>query len=86
MANVKIPSPLRKFTNGKGEVKVEGKNINEIIDNLEKSYPGIKDRIIDEKGEVRKFINIYINGEDIRFLNKLETKVNDNDEILIVPS
>lgn len=85
MVNVKIPTPLRRLTNQKGEVQIEGNTIIEIIDNLEKSYPGIKKRLLDETGKVRKFINIYVGDEDIRFLQKEETKI-EGKEVSIVPA
>lgn len=86
MTTVKIPSILRKFSNGKGNVECEGNNVKEIIENLNVVCPGIRDRIFDEKGNIRRFVNIYINKNDVRFLNGLETKVNKADEILIVPA
>ena len=85
MVNVKIPTPLRKFTNQQGEVQAEGNNIIELIDNLEIKFPGIKKRLLDETGEIRKFINIYIGEEDIRFLKGKETTI-DGKEVTIVPS
>ncbi|OHB72417.1 MAG: molybdopterin synthase sulfur carrier subunit [Planctomycetes bacterium RBG_16_41_13] len=85
-ATVRIPTPLRTFTNGVEEVKVEGKNIGEIISNLEANYKGIKERICDESGQIRRFINFYLNDEDIRFLNNLETPVKDGDYISVVPA
>lgn len=83
---VRIPTPLRTFTDGVEEVKVEGKNIGEIISNLEANYKGIKERICDESGQIRRFINFYLNDEDIRFLNNLETPVKDGDYISVVPA
>ena len=83
---VRIPTPLRTFTDGVDEVKVEGKNIGEIISNLEANYKGIKERICDESGQIRRFINFYLNDEDIRFLNNLETPVKDGDYISVVPA
>lgn len=85
MVNVKIPTPLRKFTNQLGEVEVNGSRVTEIIDNLEKKYPGIKKRLLDETGKIRKFINIYVGEEDIRFLQKEQTKI-EGKEVTIVPS
>jgi molybdopterin synthase sulfur carrier subunit len=85
MVNVKIPTLLRRFTNQQGEVQIEGNTIIEIIDNLEKSHPGIKKRLLDETGKVRKFINIYVGDEDIRFLQKEETKI-EGKEVSIVPA
>ena len=83
---VRIPTPLRTFTNGVEEVKVEGKNIGEIISNLEANYKGIKERICDDSGQIRRFINFYLNDEDIRFLNNMETPVKDGDYISVVPA
>ncbi|GJQ60003.1 MAG: MoaD/ThiS family protein [Candidatus Scalindua sp. AMX11] len=84
--NVRIPTPLRSLTNGSDEVSVEGSTIKEVVDNLESSYQGIKERICDENGQIRKFINFYVNEEDIRFLNNQETAVKDGDQISIVPA
>ncbi len=83
---VRIPTPLRKLTNGKDEVFAEGKNISEVIDNLDKEYPGLKERICDESGNVRRFVNIYVNDEDIRFKENLLTEVRDGDEVSIIPA
>lgn len=83
---VKIPTPLRKLTQGAGELETSGKNIMEIINSLEKNYPGIKDRLCDGTGELRRFVNIYVNQEDIRFLKGKETGLKDGDEVSIVPA
>jgi MoaD family protein len=81
----RIPTPLRTLTEGKDEVEAKGSTVREVIDNLEGNYPGIKDRLCDDKG-VRRFVNIYQNEEDIRFLDSLETAVKDGDSISIVPA
>ncbi len=86
MATVRIPTPLRKLTEGKEEVAAAGATIGEIITSLEASYPGIKARICDENGAVRRFVNIFANDEDIRFLQNLDTPVKDSDEVSIVPA
>lgn len=86
MATVRIPTPLRKLTSGKEEVSATGGTIGELITSLETQYPGIKERICDETGKVRRFVNIFANDEDIRFLKNLETPVKDSDEISIVPA
>jgi molybdopterin synthase sulfur carrier subunit len=83
---VRIPTPLRKITNGSDEVIAEGANISEVIEDLEKNYPGIKERICEENGELRRFVNLYLNDEDIRFKENLETKLSDNDELSIIPA
>lgn len=86
MATVRIPTPLRKLTDGKEEVTSEGATISAIIESLEQNHPGIKARICDESGKVRRFVNIFVNDEDIRFAKNLETEVSDSDEISIVPA
>lgn len=86
MANVRIPTPLRKYTQGKEEVAVPGANVRELLTNLESAYPGIKERICDEAGAVRRFVNVYVADEDIRFLENLDTAVKDSDEVSIVPA
>ncbi|HUS65444.1 MAG TPA: ubiquitin-like small modifier protein 1 [Kofleriaceae bacterium] len=86
MANVRIPTPLRKLTEGKEEVTVSGTTVGEVITSLEAAYPGIKARICDETGAVRKFVNIFANDEDIRFLKNLDTPLKDSDEVSIVPA
>ncbi len=83
---VRIPTPLRTLTNGSEEVTVEGNSIKEVIDNLETNHNGIKERICDENGQIRRFINFYLNDEDIRFKDNQETPVNDGDQISIVPA
>lgn len=83
---VRIPTPLRKLTEGQQEVPAEGKNIGEVLKSLEVKYPGIQERIFDEGGNVRRFVNVYINEEDIRFLKNLESSVKDGDEVSIVPA
>ncbi len=82
---VRIPTPLQKLTNGKAEVECRAKNIIELVDELEKDYPGVKERLSDG-GKIRRFINIYVNEEDIRFVNKEETTLKDGDVISIVPA
>ncbi len=86
MTNIKIPTPLRNLTKGAGEVEINGDSITALIENLNKQYPGIRDRLMDEKNNLRRFVNIYVNGDDIRFLKGLDTKVKDVDEVSIVPA
>ena len=86
MAIVRIPTPLRKLTGGAEEVNAAGKNVGELIGELEKKYPGIKERICDESGSVRRFVNIFVKDEDIRFLQNLDTPIKDGDEVSIVPA
>jgi len=86
MAIVRIPTPLRKLTGGAEEVTASGKSVGELIGELEKKYPGIKERICDESGSVRRFVNIFVKDEDIRFLQNLETPLGEKDEVSIVPA
>lgn len=83
---VRIPTPLRKLTGNQSEIEIDGETVESLIGNMEASYPGIKDRICDESGKVRRFINIYINEEDIRFLDGTGTTVKTGDRIAIVPA
>ena len=86
MANIKIPSPLLKLTNNQSEVKVEGSDIKSLLANLESQHPGFHERLYDENGALRRFINIYVNEEDIRFLEGENTPVKDGDEVSIIPA
>jgi len=86
MIKVRIPTPLRKLTGGCGAVTVEANDVTTLIDVLEKTYPGLKERLCDEQGEVRRFINIYINQEDIRFQKGAQTALKSGDEVSIVPA
>ena len=83
---VRIPTPLQRLTKNQEEVSVEGATVQEIIMNLEKSYPGIRERICDEQGNLRRFVNIYVNEEDIRFLKGDKTALKDGDEVSIIPA
>lgn len=82
---VRVPTPLQKLTNGKAEVECSVKNVLELVEALEKDYPGMKERLSDG-GKIRRFINIYVNEEDIRFANKEETTLKDGDVVSIVPA
>ena len=86
MATVRIPTPLRKYTEGKEAVTVAGATVRELLDNLESSHPGIGERVRDDKGAVRRFVNIFVRDEDIRFLDGLDTPVGTSDEISIIPA
>ena len=83
---VRIPTPLRRVTNGLDKASVDGDNLVQIIDSLEAQYPGMRERLCDESGDLRHFVNIYINGEDVRFLEGLETSISAGDEVSIVPA
>jgi molybdopterin synthase sulfur carrier subunit len=83
---VRIPGPLRKITEGADKVQMEGENLAQLIAGLEAQYPGMQERLLDENGELRYFVNLYLNNEDIRFLDGLKTAINSGDEISIVPA
>jgi len=83
---VRIPTPLRRYTGGAEEVSIEGASIMAVIDEMEAKHPGIKERLCDEQGRVRRFVNIYVNGDDIRFLDGPGTPVKVGDEVSIVPA
>jgi molybdopterin synthase sulfur carrier subunit len=83
---VRIPTPLRRFTGDQSDVQVEGTSVGEVVDNLESAYGGIRERLLDEAGSVRRFVNIYVNDEDIRFLDGIRTPVKDGDSLTIVPA
>ena len=84
--HVRIPTPLRRFTSGAEEVSATGATVAALVEDLERSHPGLKERICDEQGKVRRFVNIFVNGDDIRFLNNLETVTKAGDEVSIVPA
>ncbi len=83
---VRIPTPLRPLTRGQSEVKVEGETVAALIDNLEAHYQGVRERLCEESGNVRRFINIYVNEEDIRFLDGTATALKARDEVSIIPA
>ena len=86
MIKVRIPTPLRPLTKGQGEVEANAGSVMEMIETLNSAHPGLKDRLCDESGELRRFVNIYVNEEDIRFLKGKETSLKDGDEVSIVPA
>ncbi len=83
---VSIPTPLRNLTGNQELVTATGITIGTLLADLEKQFPGIGERLLDDKGQVRRFVNIYVNGEDIRFLQDKETSIKDSDEVSIVPA
>ena len=83
---VRIPTPLQKLTNNQAEVQCEAKNVNELLAGLEKQYPGIKERLCDGEGKLRRFVNLYVNEEDIRFLQGQDTALKSGDDISIIPA
>lgn len=84
--SVRIPTPLRKLTGGADEVAVDGTTVGEVIESLEAAHPGLKERLCDDAGEIRRFVNVYVNDEDVRFLEGRATALKDGDELSIVPA
>ena len=83
---VRIPTPLRRVTDGQDKVDTNGATLRETIDSMESQFPGIKERLCDENGDLRNFVNVYVNGEDVRFLDGIDSATGDGDEISIVPA
>ncbi|GAB4376777.1 MAG: MoaD/ThiS family protein [Elainellaceae cyanobacterium] len=83
---VLIPTPLQKFTRDQATVECSGGNVVEVLDALEQNFPGIKARLCDDQGELRRFVNFYVNSEDIRFLEGKNTQLKEGDELSIVPA
>jgi molybdopterin synthase sulfur carrier subunit len=83
---VRVPTPLQKVTSGKSEVSASGATVKDALADLEKNYPGLRERLYSEDGELRKFINIYVNEEDIRFLDSENSSIKDGDVISIIPA
>lgn len=83
---VKIPTPLRNLTGDASEYTAQSDSLTALVDELEGTYPGMRERLVDEGGELRRFVNLFVNGEDIRFLQGLETTLKEGDEVSIVPA
>ena len=86
MPTIRIPTPLRKYTQGREEVTVAGATVGAVLEALERDAAGIRERILDDAGKVRRFVNIFVGEEDIRFLEGLQTAVKEGDEVSIVPA
>lgn len=83
---VRIPTPLRRMTNGEAKVEIESSSVGDLVEKLDAAYPGFKARLVDENGDLRYFVNIYLDGEDVRFLQGLETSIKPGAEVSIVPA
>jgi sulfur-carrier protein len=83
---VRIPTPLRALTKGTADVQAKGDTVDDLIGDLERQFPGLRERLVDEAGELRRFVNIYVNQEDIRFMDNRATTLKDGDEVAIVPA
>ena len=84
--SVRIPTILRTYTGGASEVSAEGGTLAEVLDNLDRTTPGIRGRIIDEAGELRRFVNVYVGNDDVRFLDNLTTATPDGSQISVIPA
>jgi MoaD family protein len=83
---VKVPAILRSHTGGEGRVDGEGATVREVLDDLEERYPGIRARLVTDEGALHRFVNVYVNDEDVRYLGALETEVRDGDVVSILPA
>lgn len=86
MVSVRIPTPLRKLSADRDELEIEASSVSALVEELDKECPGMKDRLCDESGNVRRFINLYVNNEDIRFLDGADTELKDGDTVSIIPA
>ena len=86
MATIRIPTPLRRLTGGQAKVQASGGTIAEMVQVLDKNYPGLKDRLVDETGEIKRFVNVFVNGTEIRTLQGEATALADGDEVSIIPA
>jgi sulfur-carrier protein len=84
--SVRIPTALRRFTAGAEEVVASGNTVGQIVNDLERQFPGFKTTLCDEAGRTRRYVNLYVNGDDIRFLKSLDTEVKEGDVILVIPA
>jgi molybdopterin synthase sulfur carrier subunit len=84
--SVRIPTILRTYTGGQSEVSADGGTLAEVLENLDGSYPGIKARILDDQGAIRRFVNVYVGNDDVRFLDALDTKTSDGAQISVIPA
>jgi molybdopterin converting factor small subunit len=84
--SVRVPTILRPYTQGASEVSVEGSTLSEVLESLDTSYPGIKSRVLDESGELRRFVNVYVDNDDVRFAEGLQTTIADGGQVSIIPA
>ncbi|HET6626312.1 MAG TPA: MoaD/ThiS family protein [Nocardioidaceae bacterium] len=84
--SVRIPTILRTYTNGASEVSADGATLSEVIDSLDTSYPGIRGRILDDQGAIRRFVNVYVGNDDVRFLDALDTKTPEGAQVSVIPA
>ncbi len=85
-STVRVPTILRSYTDGASEVTADGATLGEVLDSLDASYPGMKGRIVDEQGELRRFVNVYVGNDDVRFLDGLDTPVHEGSQVSVIPA
>ncbi len=85
-STVRVPTILRSYTEGASEVTADGATLGEVLDSLDASYPGMKGRIVDEQGELRRFVNVYVGNDDVRFLDGLDTPVHEGSQVSVIPA
>ena len=83
---VKIPTQLRTLTEGRDQVEADGQSLQQVIDALERNHPGLQKRVLDDTGQLRRFVNVYVDGEDVRFLKGLDTEISERSEVAIIPA
>lgn len=86
MATIFVPTPMRKITGGNGKIQIRAGTLLEAIDHADVEYPGFRERVLDNQGEIKRFINVFINGIDVRKLQGRDTPVNDHDEVAVIPA
>ncbi len=86
MTILKIPTPLRSFANGEKQIEVQGDTVGKALDELTEKFPALKNHLFNEKGELRAFVNLFLNEEDVRYLQGKETEIGENDQLMIIPS
>jgi molybdopterin synthase sulfur carrier subunit len=84
--SVRVPTILRPYTQGVSEVTVEGSTLSEVLESLDSSFPGIKSRVLDDSGELRRFVNVYVDNDDVRFADGLRTSIKDGGQVSIIPA
>lgn len=84
--SVRVPTILRPYTQGVSEVSVEGSTLSDVLESLDSSYPGIKSRVLDDSGELRRFVNVYVDNDDVRFADGLQTNIKDGGQVSIIPA
>ena len=86
MATIFVPTPMRKITGGQGKIQIEAATLQEAFERAEQNYPGFRERVLDGQGEIKRFINVFVNGVDVRQLQGRDTRVQDNDEVAVIPA